>query len=898
MRCVQIWLTVAAISLLINNGFSATNSEPAGPLFQFREPIPRAYRFEAGQAVPQFRGAYKAEWIKAWPDHGSTNSIEFGSRIVLQLQRGEDLDRVLPDRPLQLARTIESNLFILQAADALTAAQQAAELAALPEVTASVPVARRRRSLHSPYAAAPNDPYFARQWHLENRNADGSPAGADLNVRAAWPLARGAGVVVAIGDDGFQVNHPDLAPNVIGTLHFNFTDGTTNVMQLAPNADHATAVAGLVAARGGNRMGVSGVAPRARLASFVIFDTFDNIASDEQLMDMFQYRSNLVSVQNHSWGNSGTDQLAASLLEQTAIRNAVTKGRNGKGVVIVRSGGNNRGNGGNVNDDGYPSDPQVIAVGAVRLDGRAARYSSPGASLLVAAPSGDPQSPGDSDPGFPNLFTTDRTGSEGYNSASFTNDLANYCFDATGFNGTSASAPQISGIAALILSANTNLTYRDVQQILIFSSRHIDLADPDIVTNGAGFRVSHNVGFGVPDAGQAVALARRWVNRPALTKVKARSSDMRVIPDDGLRLLLGGSGVPANLTSIRTQPSLGVHVDDATASVPLVDVGDATTAIPQDVVGKGVLIARAPNGASQDSANLFRSKIQRAADAGAAFAVVANNRDGDTLLQMGGTDFSPIPAVMIGQNAGDAVRALLATNADARAQLHLDTVNYSFTITNTLICEHVGVQVTSDHSSRGDLRITLVSPAGTRSVLQRLNSDTTPGPTGWTYYSTHHFYESSAGTWTVFFSDENPGNTGSVTQIELTIFGVPIKDADLDGLDDDWEQRYFGNLSAGPRDDPDGDGYSNMQEQILGTNPATAEIAFATDIAVWNTNYARLTWPAVTNRNYEVLGGGEAIAPLALRTNLPGRFPEVEWFTPLANLTNQFLRVRSVPPRF
>jgi len=53
------------------------------------------------------------------------------------------------------------------------------------------------------------------------------------------------------------------------------------------------------------------------------------------------------------------------------------------------------------------------------------------------------------------------------------------------------------------------LTCRDVQQILILSSRHFDLADPDLRTNGAGFRFSHNVGFGVPDAGRAVTFGAK-----------------------------------------------------------------------------------------------------------------------------------------------------------------------------------------------------------------------------------------------------------------------------------------------------------------------------------------------------------------------------------------------------
>src|SRR5690606_12359166 len=106
--------------------------------------------------------------------------------------------------------------------------------------------------------------------------------------------------------------------------------------------------------------------------------------------------------------------------------------------------------------------------------------------LLVSAPGGEF--------GFPTVFTTDRQGELGYN----TNPDGDYTLNGGNFAGTSVAAPQIAGVAALLLSANTNLTYRDVQQILIQSARHTDLSDPDLTTNGAGFVVSHNVGFGIP----------------------------------------------------------------------------------------------------------------------------------------------------------------------------------------------------------------------------------------------------------------------------------------------------------------------------------------------------------------------------------------------------------------
>ena len=420
----------------------------------------------------------KAPWLRAFPENGSTNSIEIGSRVVLQLSSPGDLARLLKDRPLTLSRTIAGNLFILQATDAWTAAQEAERMAGIPEVLASYPVTRRPISLHSQYASPPNDPYFAEQWNLENRNPDGSLAGADLNLRAAWPLSRGEGVIVAICDDGVELDHLDLASNAVSGLHFNFGHGTEDGLPPSSVSDHGTSVAGLAVARGDNKIGMSGVAPWPNLPAswFSAPSTISPVKNSSWICS--RYRSNVVSIQNHSW-DPGIEQLSPGLLEQVAISNATAFGRGGKGVIMVRSGGNNRGVGGNSNDDGYTSDPRAIAVATVRFDGRVASYSSPGASILIAAPSGD------SDDGFKTIFTTDRQGSLGYNQVG-TDDRADYAFDSTGFSGTSASAPQISGLVALLLSANPRLTYRDVQQILIQSARHFDLSDPDLTTNGAG----------------------------------------------------------------------------------------------------------------------------------------------------------------------------------------------------------------------------------------------------------------------------------------------------------------------------------------------------------------------------------------------------------------------------
>ena len=867
--------------LAASAAFAQTQPAPSGARFHFREPKPTTYRVEQQNMA----GSAALNWVKAWPENASRYPVQFGSRVALQLQPGTDVHEVLKGSSLKLSRAVAANFFVLEAADAPTALREAQRLAARPEVLVSCPVQRREQMRkHGPYAVRPNDTYFFDQWNLENRAGNGAPLGVDLNVRAAWPITRGQGSIIAVADDGVELTHPEFVLRAANNLHFYFDrgNGSTNALPTDPDDNHSTVVAGLALAEGNNHRGMSGVAPQAQLASWKIFLGNTVSASDEQLMDMYQFHSNVVSVENHSWGKAQNDptQLSPAALESIGISNAVAFGREGRGVVMVRSAGNGRDNAMNADDDGYANDPRVICVASVRRSGRAASYSNPGACLLVAAPGGD------DDIG---IFSTDRQGASGYNPSGFGDDFADpdYVFSTSIF-GTSFSAPQISGVVALMLSANPKLTWRDVQHILILSARHFDLADPDLKTNGAGFRVSHNVGFGVPDAGQAVALARTWVSRPAAITVTFAANNVQPIPDDALRVLITGTNVPASLQSIPSTPDTGPHADVPTAALPLVDVGLATNTIMASLSGKAALIRR--------GVNVFSEKIQFAADAGAAFAVVYNT-NGTERIPMGGTDFVPIPAVMIDQNSGEALRSYLQTTGTAQAQIQLNAASYSFNVTNTLICEHVGVRVQTDHPRRGDLRITLLSPQGTRSVLQQLNLDDTAGPTDWTYYSTHHFGESSAGAWTVFISDEEPLNTGNVQSIQLIIDGVAITDTDHDGLDDDWERAHFGaTLAFGPQDDPDGDGYNNAREQLMGTDPNVAEAPFELDLSPWNEKQARLSWPGLTNRTYEVMEGTNVASPLTVITNLAGRFPQTEWFTPYTNLTGQFFRVRTAAP--
>lgn len=878
-------------------------AEISGENYQFREPILQNYRIEPAMESMKSSTTGRA-WIKAWPERAPRQPVLLGSRVVIKLAPGVSLEDTLQGSPLQWARSRGNGIHILQAPEAMLAIHEAQRIGALEGVEACYPIRKRQLARLGLYAERPNDPYYYYQWYFENRGEDGVSRGADINVRAAWPYATGQAIHVAVADDGIEFTHPELGPRNEPSIDFSFETWTTNAFPSGDDSNHGTAVAGLIAANGGNQLGMIGTAYQAMISSWVIFGKDGYAIDDERMADMFEYASDRVDIQNHSWGNASDYQLDPSMLERIAISNTVAMGRSGKGTVLVRAAGNRRQDWGNANDDGYASSPLAIAVAAVRSDGRTTSYSCPGACVLVAAPSGDQAN------SFPTIFTTDRQGANGYNRVSFTNDFADYAFNEAGFSGTSAAAPLISGIAALILSANTHLSYRDLQQILILSARHCDTNDPDLIANGAGLMVSHNTGFGIPDAGTAVSLACSWPNRPPLARIAFTNSESRPIPDDGLRVRVLDPLAPASLQAVRCLPSFGPHADRPTAALPLVFVGLATNTIIADpppaasgtagvvivpghisgsksLQGKAALIER--------GVSFFEDKIRFAAEAGAAYAVIYNNREGDAMVFMDGTQFSPIPAVFIGQNDGIALRDYITANTNALVRIQLDSCVYRFHVSNSLQCEHVGVRIRTDHHRRGDLRITLTSPSGTCSILQHLNLDETAGPVDWTYYSTHHFFESSQGTWTVAVGDEQKNTAGQVLSVQLLIHGAAITDTDSDGLDDSWEQNFFGHLLQRSADDPDQDGLSNLRELLLRSNPAINENNLELSLFRWTTNMVRLSWPAAAARSYEILAAPDTGTPWSVATNVAGAFPEAVWFAPYTEMPSRLMRVRSIP---
>ena len=375
---------------------------------------------------------------------------------------------------------------------------------------------------------AQSDPWYGCQWHLNNTNQFPRGAGRDINVEEAWATTMGAGIKIAVVDDGLHYAHEDLADNVLTARnHDYFGDDVFD-----PLETHGTQVAGIIAARD-NDLGVRGVAPRASIYNYNVIEY--GLPSDVNAGDAMTRNKADTAVSNNSWGPPRMLGFTSATWEG-AIVNGVTNGYGGKGVFYVFAGGNDDPEGQDSNLDEYANHYGVTAVCAVNHNDVKTAYSERGANLWVCAPSGDRTR------GIPGIATA-RNGDRYTDS----------------FSGTSASAPIVSGVAALVRAANSDLTWRDVKLILAASARK---NDPSNSTWQQGARkydatgdstrerywFSHDYGFGVVDAGAAVALAQNWTNLlPELREIEAESGDLDLaIPDS--QSLRSGTTVTTSLT--------------------------------------------------------------------------------------------------------------------------------------------------------------------------------------------------------------------------------------------------------------------------------------------------------------------------------------------------------------
>lgn len=437
-----------------------------------------------------------------------SNRRRLTNRLLAQLQPGANAQTLAQQHGASAGPELAyaPGHYIFRAASPRQAWALAESLRASPGVLSAEPILARKRTRRF----IPNDPLFPNQWHLLNTGQRGATPGADINVASVWNTYRGRGVVVAIVDDGIQNSHPDLSANIDRTHGIDLRDLDSDP---SPNVDedwHGTAVAGLVAARGDNGVGGIGVAFESSLIGVRMIG---GDSGDDEEAEALSHLPNLVQVSNNSWGAEDDGQTlgGAGKLVRAALEHGAATGRNGLGTIYVFAAGNGGELDDSANYDTYGNSIYTIAVGAINDHGRRASYSEPGASLLICAPGGNDASR------FQGITTTDLLNGDGYNfpgasSPAFPefDDLAY----TQNFSGTSAAAPIVSGVVALMLEANPGLGWRDVQEILLRTAVKTEPASANWFTNRAGFQFNPDFGAGLVNAQAAVNLAETWKNLP------------------------------------------------------------------------------------------------------------------------------------------------------------------------------------------------------------------------------------------------------------------------------------------------------------------------------------------------------------------------------------------------
>ena len=284
------------------------------------------------------------------------------------------------------------------------------------------------------HAASVTDPYYSYSWALPT-----------IQAPTAWDSANGSGVIIAILDSGIDATHPDLAPNIVPG--WNFYDNNSNTSDVT---GHGTKVAGTAAMAANNGTGSAGVAWGAKIMPVRIGSP-----------DGITYWS--IVAQGINWAadhgarvvNCSFDNLSGSATIQSAAQYMRSKG----GVVVVAAG-----NSGGLVD--IAANDSMLSVAATDSNDLRASFSSYGNYVDLAAPG-------------VNIFAPSMGG--GYSN--------NW--------GTSFASPIVAATAALMISANNNISPVDIDQIL--KSTALDLGD-------AGYDIYY--GAGRVDAAKAVAAAK------------------------------------------------------------------------------------------------------------------------------------------------------------------------------------------------------------------------------------------------------------------------------------------------------------------------------------------------------------------------------------------------------
>ncbi len=335
--------------------------------------------------------------------------------------------------------------------------------------------------LHEP--KYPNDPDFLKQWHF-----------FDSNILTAWNEYKGKGINIAVYDQGFIPSHDDLEINQTPyRMHYDIPGYHFG--------QHALMVSGVIGAKANNNLGLTGISPEASITTFQI--PFNDIKKIN-----FNFAKDF-DIINNSWSlifftlnNNATVPFEQEFKAQ--IDDAIIQGRDGKGSIIVFASGNYYDYNLDTNLGIPQNSPFIINVGGyikpenlLEYEEATSDFPSRSSNVLISAPASH----------IPGLYSSNMN---------FLNNALEFHHDKLGVSGTSFSAPIVSGIIALMLEANPNLGFRDVQDILAYSALpsfydgETIFINSAINSNGGGLLYNIHHGFGKVDALGAVRLAETW----------------------------------------------------------------------------------------------------------------------------------------------------------------------------------------------------------------------------------------------------------------------------------------------------------------------------------------------------------------------------------------------------
>ena len=311
-----------------------------------------------------------------------------------------------------------------------------------------------------------SDSLFSTQWGLPI-----------VNACDAWAHTKGERTIrVAVLDDGIDVNHSEFS----GLSFIHPYDCYRNRTQHTVYGSHGTFVTGVLAANH-NSQKIAGIAPNITIIPIShIQDPSSSSCMGEELASGISYAvSRGADIINCSWGDQGGiyyNNIRSSLLE-SAIDRALTDGRNGKGCTVVFASGN-------YGDSGLPVDypgcfdSRILVVGSIHPTMRRSYLTSYfGGTLDILAPG-------------ENICSTIQ------NNGYYTH------------NGTSFAAPIVSGVAALVLSINPDLTREEVTNIIELTAQKVGNLEYEIEDGRPNGKWHEEMGYGLVDAYAAVLAAQ------------------------------------------------------------------------------------------------------------------------------------------------------------------------------------------------------------------------------------------------------------------------------------------------------------------------------------------------------------------------------------------------------